>query len=107
MQKFFRMNNFSRSSGAGINARAWKQALVALLAIALAFGASLPAFATPMAGCDGFSQVEIGAAAKHQVMHQPVPNMPCKCTMHDCVMVSCCGLAAGLPSDAIMTPAHE
>src|SRR5260221_50606 len=98
MQKFFRMNIFSCSSGAGVNARAWKRVLVALLAVALAFGASLPAFARPMAGCDGFSQVEIGAAGTHQVTHQPAPNMPCKCTMHDCVMVSCCGLAAGLLS---------
>ena len=109
MHKRSLANIFRRTSVAGMYAQAWKRSLVALLAVVMAFGADLPAFSSPaMAGCNGFQQAEVGTQVPRQAANKSVPDMPCKCPMHDCVVVSCCGLAAGLmPSDALMTPAHK
>ena len=109
MHKWSLANIFHRTRVAGVYAQAWKRSLVALLAVVVAFGADLPAFSSPaMAGCNGFQQVDVGTQVPHQATNKSAPDIPCKCPMHDCVMVTCCGLAAGLtPSDALITPVHK
>ena len=109
MHKCSFANIFRRTGVAGMHAQAWKRSLVALLAVVMAFGADLPAFSSPaMAGCNSSQQVDVGTQVPHQATNKSAPDMPCKCPMHDCMMVSCCGLATGLmPSDALITPMRK